>query len=132
VPHLKVAGKGGKTRYLPLHPGTHGLINDYLDVAGHGLDESGALFRPVRNDRTGRMEDAITADGVYRLVRRYSGQLGRPPPQMRSIIRPISPRCRNGSVTPISRPPASTITGARGLKTARRSRSFTDDVPCPS
>ena len=27
VPHLKVSGKGGKTRYLPLHPGTHGLIN---------------------------------------------------------------------------------------------------------
>ena len=76
VPHLKVSGKGGKTRYLPLHPGTHGLINDYLDAAGHGLDESGALFRPVRNNRTGRMEDAITADGVYRLVRRYSGQLG--------------------------------------------------------
>ena len=40
VPHLKVSGKGGKTRYLPLHPGTHGLINDYLDVAGHGLDEA--------------------------------------------------------------------------------------------
>ena len=76
VPHLKVSGKGGKTRYLPLHPGTHGLINDYLDVAGHGLDEAGALFRPVRNNRTGRMEDAITADGVYRLVRRYSGPLG--------------------------------------------------------
>ena len=37
---------------------------------------SGALFRPVRNNRTGRLEDAITADGVYRLVRRYSGQLG--------------------------------------------------------
>ena len=75
VPHLKVSGKGGKTRYLPLHPGTHGLINDYLDAAGHGLDETGALFRPVRNNRTGRLEDAITADGVYRLVRRYSGQL---------------------------------------------------------
>src|SRR5579863_3871217 len=50
VPHLKVAGKGDKTRYLPLHPGTHGLINDYLDVAGHGFDEAGALFRPVRNN----------------------------------------------------------------------------------
>jgi integrase/recombinase XerD len=61
---------------LPLHPGTHGLINDYLDAAGHGLDESGALFRPVRNNRTGRLEDAITADGVYRLVRGYSGQRG--------------------------------------------------------
>jgi integrase/recombinase XerD len=34
VPHLRVSGKGGKTRYLPLHPGTHGLINDYLDAAG--------------------------------------------------------------------------------------------------
>ena len=30
----------------------------------------------VRNNRTGRLEDAITADGVYRLVRRYSGELG--------------------------------------------------------
>ena len=54
VPHLKVSGKGGKTRYLPLHPGTNGLINDYLDAAGHGLDDSGALFRPIRNNRTGQ------------------------------------------------------------------------------
>jgi len=64
VPNLKVSRKGGKTRYLPLHPGTHGLINDYLDAAGHGLDEGGALFRPVRNNRTGRLEASITADGV--------------------------------------------------------------------
>ena len=47
-----------------------------MQSSGHGLDNSGALFRPVRNNRTGRLEDAITADGVYRLVRRYSGQLG--------------------------------------------------------
>ena len=58
VPHLKVAGKGGKTRYLPQHPGAHRLIN----AAGHGLDESGALFRPVRNNRTGRLEDAINGN----------------------------------------------------------------------
>jgi len=76
VPHLKVSGKGGKTRYLPLHPGTNGLINDYLDAAGHGTDENGALFRPIRNNRTGRLERAITADGVYKLVRAYSAQLG--------------------------------------------------------
>jgi integrase/recombinase XerD len=76
VPHLKVSGKGGKTRYVPLHPGTHGLISDYLDVAAHGPDENGALFRPVRNNRTGQLERAITADGVYRLVRGYSAQLG--------------------------------------------------------
>ena len=76
VPHLKVSGKGGKTRYLPLHPGTNALIHDYLDAAGHGLDEGGALFRPIRNNRTGRLERAITADGVYRLVRAYSAELG--------------------------------------------------------
>ena len=94
VPHLKVVGMGGKTRYLPLHPGTNGLINDYLAAAGHGLDEAGALFRPVRNNRIGRLEAAITADGVYRLVRRYSGELAahtrcaRPPPPTRSTTRP--------------------------------------------
>ena len=76
VPHLKVSGRGGKTRYLPLHPGTNGLITDYLDAAGHGEDEAGALFRPVRNNRTGGTEQAITADGVYKLVRNYSAALG--------------------------------------------------------
>jgi site-specific recombinase XerD len=76
VPHLKVSGKGGKTRYLPLHPGTNALITDYLDAAGHSADDNGALFRPIRNNRTGRLEKAITADGVYRLVRAYSAQLG--------------------------------------------------------
>jgi len=76
VPHLKVAGKGGKTRYLPLHPGTNALIHDYLDAAGHSTDENGALFRPIRNNRTGRLEAAITADGVYKLVRAYSALLG--------------------------------------------------------
>src|SRR6516165_1097910 len=48
VPHLRVTGKGEKTRYLPLHPGTNALIHDYLDAAGHALDENGALFRPVK------------------------------------------------------------------------------------
>jgi integrase/recombinase XerD len=76
VPHLKVLGKGGKTRYLPLHPGTNGLINDYLDAAGHGTDENGALFRSVSNNRAGNAERAITADGVYKLVRGYSAELG--------------------------------------------------------
>src|ERR1700688_1746940 len=76
VPHLKVSGKGGKTRYLPLHPGTQGLIHDYLDAAGHGTDENGALFRPMRNNATGQLDGAITPDGIYKLVRAYSAELG--------------------------------------------------------
>lgn len=76
VRHLKVAGKGGKTRYVPLHPAANGLIHDYLEHAGHGNDEAGALFRPVRNNTGSGLANAITPDGVYRLVRAYSGQLG--------------------------------------------------------
>ncbi len=76
VPHLKISGKGGKTRYVPLHPGTQTLIHDYLEATGHAEDVAGALFRPVRNNRTGRLERAITADGVYKLVRIYSARLG--------------------------------------------------------
>src|SRR5271156_2971252 len=76
VPHLKVSGKGGKTRYLPLHPGTNGPINDYLDAAGHGADDNGALFRPIRNNRTGEIAKALTPDMIYKLVQKYSGELG--------------------------------------------------------
>jgi integrase/recombinase XerD len=34
VAHLKVSGKGGKTRYIPLHPAAGGLIQDYLEESG--------------------------------------------------------------------------------------------------
>jgi len=76
VPHLKVSGKGGKTRYLPLHTATKRLIDDYLGAAGHRADGAGALFRPLRNNRTGRLDKAITPDSIYKLVRAYSGRLG--------------------------------------------------------
>jgi integrase/recombinase XerD len=76
VAHLKVSGKGGKTRYIPLHPAASGLILEYLQAVGNENDDAGALFRPVRNNATGTLENAITPDGVYRLVRHYSALLG--------------------------------------------------------
>jgi len=76
VPHLRIHGKGGKTRYIPIHAGTLELLNDYLDEAHHAADTDGALFRPVRNNRTGRLDATITPDGVYKLVRRYALGLG--------------------------------------------------------
>jgi site-specific recombinase XerC len=76
VPHLKVSGKGGKTRYLPLHPAASGLIADYLEAAGHGGAEAGALFRPLHHSRDQLSDRAITADGVYRMVREYSREMG--------------------------------------------------------
>jgi integrase/recombinase XerD len=76
VPHLKVSGKGEKVRYVPLHCVAADLIADYLKAAGHGADNPGALFRPLRNSRGGDRKKAITSDGVYKLVRKYSALLG--------------------------------------------------------
>ena len=87
VAHLKVSGKGSKTRYVPLHPAASGLIVDYLEADGRGLDATGALFRPLRKYRDASssvastevmasVAKAITADAVYKIVRGYSGVLG--------------------------------------------------------
>ena len=76
VPHLRVRGKGGKTRYIPLHPGTQGLVTDYLEAAGHGSEADGALYRPVKNNLTGELDEAVTPDGVYKVVRRYAKAMG--------------------------------------------------------
>ena len=64
-------------RYVPLHPAASGLILDYLEAAGHGADDAGALFRPTAQQphRQARSR-AMTPDGVYKLVRAYSAALG--------------------------------------------------------
>lgn len=76
VRHLKVSGKGEKTRYVPLHPAASGLVHEYLEMAGHADDDTGALFRPLRNNRTGNLKNSITPDAIYKLVREYSRKLG--------------------------------------------------------
>ena len=76
VPHIKISGKGGKTRYVPLHPAASGLIHDYLDSAGHGHEDTGALFRSASNNRDKESQKPITPDGVYKLVQKYSEKLG--------------------------------------------------------
>ena len=75
VMHLTVFGKGSKTRYVPVHPAALSAIKEYLDVAGHGEDRHGALFRPVRNPK-GTLEEAITGDGIYKLVKKYAATAG--------------------------------------------------------
>jgi site-specific recombinase XerD len=74
--HLRVSGKGEKTRYVPLHGIAEDLIEEYLARAGHGEDAAGALFCPLRKSRGGGRKKAITPDGVYKLVRQYSALLG--------------------------------------------------------
>ena len=54
------------------------LLLDYLEASGHAHDKDGALFRPIRNNRTGTLERALSTDGVYKIMRRYSAELGIP------------------------------------------------------
>ena len=76
VPHFRVHGKGGKLRFIPIHPGTSERINDYLTLAGHGEDVKGALFRPLKNPSSGTLDKQLTGDAIFKLVRHYSMQLG--------------------------------------------------------
>ena len=72
VKYFRVHGKGGKLRFIPCHSGTLERIDDYLAFSGRGSTEGGALFRPVKNNTAGTLEDAITPDGVYRMIRAYA------------------------------------------------------------
>ncbi len=76
VLHLRVHGKGGKTRYLPLHPGTAELITDYLEALSQEVEPSFPLFRPVLNNVNGKINKAMTTDGVYKVVRYYAEKIG--------------------------------------------------------
>lgn len=76
VPHFRVHGKGGKIRFIPVHPGTLGKIADYLALAGHGDDSKGALFRPLKNPVDGDLEKALSGDAIFKIVRSYAMKLG--------------------------------------------------------
>lgn len=78
VKHLRVHGKGGKIRFVPAHPAALARVEDYLEAGGHREDTGGALFRPVRNNRSaGKLAGALTADGVYKkVVCRYAQAAG--------------------------------------------------------
>src|SRR5919199_5044442 len=62
----------------PLHPGTAGLITEYLEALGHTQDGGAPLFRPVKNTVHHRTDTAMTADGVYKLVQAYAQKIGIP------------------------------------------------------
>jgi integrase/recombinase XerD len=72
VMHLRIHGKRAKIRFIPVHVGAQRMIEDYLALAGHRSDLEGALFRPVKNNRTGLLDRHLDPASVYRnIVRKY-------------------------------------------------------------
>lgn len=77
VPHLQVRGKGGKLRYLSLHPDTQWLVSTYLDAAGHAHESCYPLFRPVSHHHLANPARGLTPAGVYsEVVKKYMAPLG--------------------------------------------------------
>ncbi len=77
VAHLRIHGKGGKIRFVPVHPAAQQRIAEYLAAAGHGADREGPLFRPVKNPRGGALRKPLSPGAVYaRIVRFYAAQVG--------------------------------------------------------
>lgn len=74
IKHLRIHGKGGKLRFLPLHPVAAERIYVYLEASGHHqVDAKAPLFIPLRGRSTGL---GISANGIYSVVGSYAKAAG--------------------------------------------------------
>ena len=76
VMHFRILGKGGKIRFVPIHPHSLQCISEYLERCGHADETESALFRPVKNP-AGNLENTLTGHGIYKdVVKKYARQIG--------------------------------------------------------
>lgn len=73
IKHLRVHGKGGKLRWLPLHPVAAERIHVYLENDQKRLPEPGPLFRSLRGRTSGA---GLSANGIYNLVTDWAAAVG--------------------------------------------------------
>jgi site-specific recombinase XerD len=77
VLHFRIKGKRDKVRFVPVHVAAQRLIEQYLALAGHAIDISGPVFRPVTNNRTGKLDRPLDPASVYRnIVVKYGLETG--------------------------------------------------------
>src|SRR6204780_4571750 len=77
VMHFRIKGKRAKIRFVPVNAAAQRMIEDYLALTGHRNDVEGALFRPVNNNRTGRLDRHLDPASVYQnIVRKYGLETG--------------------------------------------------------
>jgi integrase/recombinase XerD len=77
VMYFRVKGKRAKIRFVEVNPAALRTIEAYLVMAGHRTDLAGPLFRPVKNNRTGRLDRPLDPGSVYRnIVCKYGAETG--------------------------------------------------------
>ena len=74
---LRVTRKGGRRDALAINPQTATRIRAYLDLAGHGGDHAGPLFRPLRGNAKAHDPAAhLDPDAINRILRKYAAGIG--------------------------------------------------------
>jgi integrase/recombinase XerD len=74
---LKVMRKGGKKDSLAIRPQAALRIRDYLELAGHGDDIEGPLFRPVKdNHKAQESRRHLAPIAIDRVLRKYARSIG--------------------------------------------------------
>jgi len=74
---LRLVRKGGRRDALAINPQTAARLRAYLELAGHGADLDGPLFRPLRPN--GKRQDPrrpMDPDAIDRVVRKFATALG--------------------------------------------------------
>jgi integrase/recombinase XerD len=70
-------GKKGKDSFRAGSPYGQRLIEAYLAFAKHGGELNSALFRPVKNNRTGDLDRHLDPGSIYRnIVQKYGRETG--------------------------------------------------------
>lgn len=76
---LRVTRKGGRRDALAINPQTAARLRAYLEMAGHGDDMEGPLFRPLHhNGKASLARRAMHPDAIDRVVRRFASAIGLP------------------------------------------------------
>jgi integrase/recombinase XerD len=75
--HFRVEGKGGKMRFIPVHPHTIQRVREYLALVARGRNSRAALFWPVMKPSSGVLEKPHTGHAIYKnAVQKYARELG--------------------------------------------------------
>ena len=75
-PSLFVRRKRNRDGWLTLHPETESRIRAYLEAAGHGEDENGPLFRPIRgNQIQSNSRRPLDAQRIDAILKKYAAQV---------------------------------------------------------
>lgn len=85
---LKVHGKGGEPREIPLNPRLLEYLDEYLTAmerAGRAMRSKDPLFQPARNNANGILEKRLHHNSVTYIVNKYARLAGVPMDSIRRI-----------------------------------------------